>query len=302
MKKIFFVLLFAFTGLLFFGCVGGEEKQTGKPLYSEEKIKGELKDYLTEWWGFWDVNVTGLEFVEGRWFANVTVNTEKGVIPTQLLIYESNLSEKFEVLWMNKMLSQPLGLVELEGKQSCSENGKLKVMLFNDPYCEACIRNRQKVEELKKKFGDAIDFEYRALMTESILLAQKKANGNASLETEYAQAYRLATKYFLCVQAQDKRKLGEFQDCFYEKYEESEGEAVEADDLNECAKNTVSKEEELKSCITQADSMVYEDNALASTYLNPMVAPRVIIDCRIKATIGTADYAACKKFPETKGC
>lgn len=295
--KYFFVFV---AIVLLFGCIGGEQKT--KPLYSEEKIKGELKDYLVEWWGFWDVDVTGLEFVGGRWFANVSITSESGTIPTQIMVYESNLSDKFEVLWMNKMLSQPLGVVELEGRQSCSENGKLKVMLFADPYCEACIMHRQAVKELKEKFGEAIDFEYRILLTESILLAQQKAMGNASLETEYAQAYRMASKYFLCVQQQSKQKLEEFEDCFYAKYEENNWEAVGREQLDECAYNAELDEEELNSCMTQGDLLIYSDNALASTYLVPAVTPRMVIDCRVKATMRTAEYAVCKKFPETSGC
>lgn len=294
---LIFVLFVLFSAVFFL-----MQKQEPKPVYSEAEITKEVTDYLVEWWGFWDVDVTGLEFVGGKWFANVSITSETGTVPTRILVYESNVSNKFELLWMNRLLAKPLGFSELPGKQSCSEGGKLNVMLFTDPYCEACVMHRDAIKSFKAKFNESVDFGYHVLLTESVLLAQKKANGNASLETQYAQEYRLASKYLLCVQELEKEKFVEFEDCFYEEYFEAESGLVGVESLNACAEKIGLEGEGLNSCLASADSLLYSDNALAFTYLSPAIVPRMVVDCTLKATVRSAGYGLCKKFPETKGC
>ncbi|MBI5159537.1 hypothetical protein HY992_05440 [Candidatus Micrarchaeota archaeon] len=292
-------VLFVLFSAVFFLFPRGQEL---KPVYSEAEITKEITDYLVEWWGFWDVNVTGLEFVGGKWFANVSITSETGTVPTRILVYESNVSNKFELLWMNRLLAKPLGLSELPGKQSCSEGGKLSVMLFTDPYCEACIMHRDAVKRFKQKFNKSIDFSYHVLLTESVLLAQKKANGNASLETLYSQEYRSASRYLLCVQELKKEKFADFEDCFYRKYDAELKEPVSVEELSACASELGVSESDLSSCVAQSDSLIYSDNALASTYLAPSITPRIVLDCTFKSTVRTAEYGVCKEFPETNGC
>jgi len=284
MKRLL-LLLPAF--LLLAGCLGG-------PSSSEKDVEASLKDFLIRYYGVWDINITNLTFRNGAWFANVSYSSERGRSATSILIDDANLSSRWELL---PFITTPIGIAPIPGKLSCSEGGKLKVMLFTDPYCEACLRAEEPIAQLRNKFNQSIDFEYRLLLTDTLALAKRFGYENASL----------TAKYLICAREQGNDILDPIKACALEKYGGHTGTPPSKDELDECLSSAQGLDvSSFNACVESADQLIDFDNKLAFTYLAPIpITPRVVIDCTAKATPRAAEYAICADFQKNQtiaGC
>ncbi|MEM3030350.1 MAG: DsbA family protein [Candidatus Micrarchaeia archaeon] len=280
-------LLLLPTILLLAGCLGG-------PASSEKSVEASVKDFLIRYYGVWDVAVTNTSFRNGLWFVNVSYSSERGRSSTLILIDDTNLSSRWELL---PFITTPIGIAPIPGKLSCSEGGRLKVMLFTDPYCEACLRAEEPIAQLKAKFNESIDFEYRLLLTDTQLLAKNFGYENASL----------AASYFACAREQGNAVLDPVKECALAAYRNHAGTPLSKDELDACLPRATALDvASFDACLQTANQLLDFDNKLALTYLAPTpITPRVVIDCTVKATPRTAEYAICADFQKNQsipGC
>ncbi|MEM4390072.1 MAG: DsbA family protein [Candidatus Micrarchaeia archaeon] len=273
--------------ILLAGCLGG-------PRNSESAIEASVKDFLIRYYGVWDVAVTNMSFRNGLWFVNVSYTSERGRSATSILIDDGNLSQRWELL---PFITTPIGIAPIPGKLSCSEGGRLKVMLFTDPYCEACLRAEEPIAQLKNKFNQSIDFEYRLVLTETERMAKNFSYENASL----------AARYFVCAREQGNAVLDPLKECALAAYRNHTGTPLSKDELDACLSRAAALDAaSFDACLQTAHQLLDFDNKLALTYLAPIpITPRVVIDCTVRATPRTAEYAICADFQKNQsiaGC
>ncbi|MBI5036274.1 hypothetical protein HZC09_02930 [Candidatus Micrarchaeota archaeon] len=181
-----------------------------------------------------------------------------------------------------KNYSLPLGAKET-GLESCSE-GKIKVLLFHDPYCAPCAANEYIVNKFYEKYGDKADIQYRFVIANS-----RKMIAEYGLDMVYQ-----AQDYHVC--AQENGVIQEFKKCFYDSLKTDGVKYIPLDsaELNACAKSVGMDELALGKCLPTARKKVDEQLAEAfelggGTYFTPMA----VVDCRYKVNSALVEQTYC---------
>lgn len=286
--------------ILLVGCTQTPIEKTA--FLTQEEVSGNVENYFIEDWGFWGVNVTGTVYRDGVWISNVTYSSEKGERATQVIVYDDNISNKYEVIWMNKLLPQPIGVYTIPGKTPCQQGETVTVMVFTEPYCEACRKNEKMLDEFAEKFAGEVSLEYRIVQSESSYIAKQMSGGDVALENELLSKFRLADKYLAC--SRGDPGFTKLKNCVVNAYQEHLNEPVSDYEIESCIDYAqMQNASSIDECVKQrGDSVLYEDKAMAETYLQPLVIPRAVIDCRIRTNLMTLEHGLCKNYPLLNGC
>jgi len=239
---------------------------------------------------------------EGVWEEMVLMNSSGSAKNVLIRVYDSNLTLESVMLEAPKPLSisndqvVANGVVRLNGKLNCSQN-KIMAFVFFDLYCPPCIAAEKKIDQMKQKFNNSVDFEYKIILTHSYDLAPKYGLENVSK----------AAGYLLCARAQGK--LDEFKSCAIDAYMKHAEVPLSDIELSSCVNSTSLNKTALDVCMSSyyldlnRDNMLAETDSLVGTVQTaPAGAPVVTVDCMYKAEPDYAEAAICYAHPELQEC
>jgi hypothetical protein len=293
--------LVAFVVLFSFGCTNSQTLPPGgnstinttiTPLHSSSEVTEYLQKHLVVYYGLWNFEIPQPSFSEGEWTSDVKVTMDNGdFLVLRSVVDDKNLTlaDMWQMVFLNK---EPAGIQNIAGKLSCSENGKLKVIEFANPYCPNCVLSERASELVRRKFNNSIEYEYRVMLPTTNNMIEGYGYANVSL----------ASKYYICMQKQNL--LDPFRKCAMEKYSKQEGIPLSKLDLDSCAVYSNVNQTELPICVAGADKLLDLDSKLGQTYLGSYAQlPTFAVDCKLKmSNANLVRYAICFNYPQTEGC
>lgn len=173
---------------------------------------------------------------------------------------------------------------QLTGKPACSNESRMQVLLFTDPYCPACAVNQPKVSKFYQKYKEKAEVQYRLVSTHS-----------RSLSRIYGinETYQ-AHDYFVCAQEQDK--IEEFIECFYKQLATKNGDYIPQNktQLDLCAEKASLDRKKLEECLPEARAKVDADIMQAADFGGgTFFTPMAVIDCRYRVNSVLAEETLC---------
>lgn len=266
---------------------------TGAPVHSASEVGAFLQKHLVVYYGLWNVDIPSPVYSTstGEWTTDIKFTENDLPQVLRLAVTDSDL--KVKEMWLKVLLNEePQGIATIAGKVGCSENGRIKLIEFANPYCPNCVALEKTVESIADRFNTSVDYEYRVMLPSTNQMIQTYGYGNVSL----------TSKYYACIQNQSA--FGNFRKCVMNTYSKQTGEPLAQNQLESCAIDTNVTRTGLASCVADADKMLGTDMKLGETYLGDYaILPSFVVDCRFRTTNpNLVKYAICYEFPETEGC
>jgi hypothetical protein len=252
-----------------------------------EKVDSAIARYITLYYGLLNVTVLDKHFEDGIWTANVSAVSRDYLAQLEVKLYDSNLSV-FQIVEKIPRREKPATIYEIPGKVSCSQEGKIAVDVYIDPYDYWSRKYDTQIESFLTRFQQRISPIWRIVRTQSMSLSKNEPN------TLLALNYLECTKnspLFLAV-----RK------CIYSKYE-MKNTTLNENEILECVQGTGISTTAVQMCVeNDGPKQLSEDETFGVTYLGEITTPMIVIDCRYRTWPIFAEVVMCHLYPELEEC
>lgn len=259
---------------------------TAKPV-NANKLESTLADYLTLYYGLVNISILNKQFNDGIWTVDLFALSLEGLSQFQVKISDSNLTVTsfYQKIPLRKT---PSTLEEIPKKISCSQDDKVAVDIYIDPYDGWSARYDTYMQQFLTRFNSSVSPIWRIVPTQSLRLANQGDNVDVALF------------YFECTKNSPDFSL--FRVCFYEKYTEKNA-VLNETEITDCLKLTSMNVSEVTDCTGEkASKALSEDESFGLSYLGTLETPTVIVDCRYKTWPLFVDKVVCYLYPDLKEC
>ena len=188
------------------------------------------------------------------------------------------------------------GTLRIAGKIACTPEAgcgnKTCVWEFADPYDRYSVAAEEKMNSFISKYNDSIDFTYKVVLTQSLVL--ENSYGKEDVER--------ISKYFVC--AQEQGLLAPLKACALNKYSQKAVDApLSTEELDSCLPVGLDNET-FGACLPTAYARIASDKTVAETYLGvgSVVTPRVVFGCQYRVHPSYLEHGFCFVHPEAAGC
>ena len=209
------------------------------------------------------------------------------------------------------------GIVQkiINAENCASENEEIRVDLFTDPYCEACIKIKENMSNLRVQFGydyEKLKFYYNYLPTASngLFLQEGKERTELFARTLLCAAYEGRGKlpmvehelYGIYCDMNDNEKLeiGELQNC---RRSEHWGETLSEGEVDLAVMNSGFDQAKFDDC-RNSEEIEQEITSYAekAEMLGIRETPMMAINCEYITYIVSSDELLCAYDPTLEGC